>query len=85
MKTSICVTLFILITTIAFSCGSPCKEDGTSNTVNEDKFSISYSVYMPYTGHVTLRFLRNNKDTIVLIGNGKKEYFEEVFRGGGIA
>jgi hypothetical protein len=81
MKTT--PTLLALMMLLAFSCGSPCKEDGTSNTVNEDKFSIPYSVYMPYSGYDTLHFLRNGKDTIVLIGNGKKEYIEEVFRGDG--
>jgi hypothetical protein len=58
-------------------------KDGTSGTVTEDRFDV-YNVYMPYNGYDTLNFLRNSKDTIVLIGNGKKEYFEEVFRGGGL-
>ena len=84
MKTKTTPPLIALMLMLAFSCGSPCNEDGTSQTITEDRF-LGYSIYMPYSGYDTLRYLRNGKDTIVLIGKGKKEYFEEVFRGGGIA
>jgi hypothetical protein len=83
MKTNITPTLMALMMLLAFSCGSPCNDDGTSQTITQDKFDEGYTLYIPFNGYDTLHFLRNGKDTILLVGKGKKEYFEEVFRGDG--
>ncbi len=66
---------------LAFSCGSPCDD---AQVITKDQFTDTYPVYMPYKGYDTLAFLKNSKDTIMLINNhGRNEFFETVYVGQG--
>jgi hypothetical protein len=83
MKTNITTTLMALMMLLAFSCGSPCDEDGTSGTETKDFNQLDYSRVMPFDGSETLNFLKNGKDTIVYKAHNKEVFYNEVFRGDG--
>jgi hypothetical protein len=78
MKTTPTLMALLLL---AFSCGSPCDD---AQVITKDQFSIIYSGYIPYKGYDTLTFLKNSKDTIMLINNhGRNEFYETVYVGQG--
>jgi hypothetical protein len=66
---------------LAFSCGGPCDD---AQVITKDQFTDTYPVYIPYKGYDTLTFLKNSKDTIMLINNnGRNEFYETVYVGQG--
>ncbi|MFZ4797405.1 MAG: hypothetical protein ACOYMA_07905 [Bacteroidia bacterium] len=71
MKLLSVLSLFMLI--IGCSKKNPCN-DYTSQTF---KYSLSDSTktQIPYTGSETLTFISNQGDTVILVGQGKNNYF----------
>ena len=63
----------ILITVVISSCKQECKEaTNPPRTVSK----TNESLYLPYVGNETLKFLKNGSDTIILNSQGKKTEYQ---------
>ncbi len=73
-------TLFLFVCVLMFYS---CKKCDQIAEYTESNFTAAYPPIMPYVGNETLIFLKNNKDSIRFIGQGKQLFFNTVYRGGG--
>ena len=75
------VLLLMFFATLTLTSCNQCddKQEGP----NLGGFTDSYGYYMPGNPFFTLRLLKNGKDTIQFVGQGREEWVEEASRGVG--
>jgi hypothetical protein len=75
------VVLLMFFATLTLTSCNQCddKQEGP----NLGGFTDSYGYYMPGNPFFTLRLLKNGKDTIQFVGQGREEWVEEASRGVG--
>ncbi len=66
--------MLLLVILISFAA---CKSDDCNNLKEktEDQFNTAYAVIMPFSGNETVKYLKNNTDTVDFVGQGKQKGF----------
>lgn len=77
MKANLFNFLFLTSITLLASCGDESSCGDNVPTYETYNLSADEKSKVPYTGTDTLIFVSNTNDTAILIGQGKKVYYEE--------